>query len=185
MAVTIGQTEENPAAYPDAPAGLSTAAAALDADMLWQRLESYVAHRWTARSVVWVVEGPGNWQPPLTPAVVSLVELWDDDDGWTTTLPGASPMGGYAFDGVGPYRVTAMVGSGTVPAAVLEAFRRLAEYSVEMGKDGMMSGHPSHSSHSAKIGDSIEETFTRPSNWAGRALQLSGAADLLRPYRRA
>ena len=48
-----------------ARSALSTAAAALDADMIWQRIEAYIAHRWTERDVTWIVEGPGEWHPPL------------------------------------------------------------------------------------------------------------------------
>ena len=64
MATTIKQTEAVPEAYPDVPDDSSTAAAALDADMMWQRIEAYIAHRWTERDVTWVVEGPGDWHPP-------------------------------------------------------------------------------------------------------------------------
>jgi hypothetical protein len=51
MATTIRQTEGVPGDYPVAPSGLSTAAAALDAQMIWQRIEAYVAHRWHEREV--------------------------------------------------------------------------------------------------------------------------------------
>ena len=33
--------------------------------MVWQRIESYVAYRWTPRAVTWIVEGCGEWYPPL------------------------------------------------------------------------------------------------------------------------
>jgi len=49
----------------------------------------------------------------------------------------------------------------------------------------MVAGHPSHTSHSVEIGDDIKETFDRPATWAAKAMQNSGAGDLLRPYRRA
>ena len=183
MSVTLKQVEAIPATYP-AVTGLSVAAVALDPAMIWQRIESYIAYRWTARAVVWTVEGSGEWTAPLTPATLTTVEVWDGA-AWVEAFPVASPLGGYDLAACGPYRITATVGSGTPPAAVLEAFRRLAEYSVEVRKDGMVSGHPSHTSHSTDIGDAIKESYTRSANWTARAMQLSGAADLLRPYRRA
>ena len=183
MAVTLKQVEAVPATYP-AVTGLSVAAAAIAPAMIWQRIESYIAYRWTARAVVWTVEGPGEWVPTLTPATITTVEVWESP-AWVLAFPVASPLGGYDLASEGPYRVTGTVGAGTAPAGVLEAFRRLAEYSVEVTKDGMVSGHPSHTSHSTDIGDAIKESYTRSANWTARAMQLSGAADLLRAYRRA
>jgi len=184
MACTLKQVEAIPATYPATQDGLSVEAAALDPAMIWQRIESYIAHRWTARAVVWTVEGPGEWEPPLTPATVSEVEVWDGT-AWAEAFPAASALGGYDLACAGPYRITASVGAGTVPAAVNGAFRRLAEYSAEIDSNGMVPGHPSHSSHSVDIGGAINETFDRPATWAARAMQHSGAADLLRAYRRA
>ena len=178
MAETIKQTEAIPSSYPAVPSGLSTAAAALDSAMIWQRIESYTAFRWADRQVVWTVEGEGDWCPPLTPATVTAVEVWEAL-AWTATTPPASPYGGYDFPGEGPYRVTADVGDGTAPAAVNEAFRRLAEYMAEGEK------HPGASSFSTSIGGAIDISETRNAAWMARALQNSGAADLLRPYRRA
>ena len=33
-------------------------------------------HRWSARAVEWVVEGPGDWKPPLVPATIATTEIW-------------------------------------------------------------------------------------------------------------
>ena len=184
MALTLQQVEAVPASYP-AVTGLSDAAAALNADALWQRIEAHCAHRWTARGVLWVAEGCGDWKAPLAPAVVSLVERWNGT-AFESVTPDASPWGGHVFHHDGPHRITASVGDGvTLPAQVAEAFRRLAEYSAEIATDGMIGGHTSHQSHSANIGGDISEEFSRSPTWAARALQLSGAAGLLRPYRRA
>lgn len=176
MTVTLKQEEAVPATYPAAPGGLSPVAAALDASAVWQRIESYTAHRWTSRDVVWTVEGEGDWTPPLVPAVLTVAETWETG-GWVrTTLP-EGPLG-YCLPGDGPYRITATVGGGNVPAAVLEAFRRLAEYLAdETDRAGL-------SQYSVKVGE-IEESYDRSATWVARAMQLSGAADLLRPYRRA
>ena len=177
MAETIKQTEAIPASYPSVtPRWVVEEVAednAPDPDQLWQRIESYIAHRWTARDVVWIVEGEGYWQPPLTPATVSAVEVWESY-AWTETTPPASPYGGYEFPGDGPYRITASVGGGDVPAAVQEAYMRLHEYS-----RGIVD---SFKNEQAYIGG---ETSTIVTGWTAKALQLSGAADLLRPYRRA
>lgn len=174
MAVTLTEAEAIPAGYPAAPAGLSTAAAALDADAIWQRLEAYCRVRWTTREVVWTVEGDGYWDAPLAPATLNTVEVWESG-AWAECIPPVSPWGGYDLPGDGPYRITADVGGGDVPAAVMEAFRRLAEYSAEIGSpaDGFTSV------------DDGGVSFERAATWAARAIQNSGAADLLRPYRRA
>jgi len=170
MAETVKQTEDAPESYPDAPENLSTAAAALDASMIWQRIESYIAHRYTARDVVWIVEGDGEWTPPLTPATILATEVWENY-AWSTATLYDSPLGGYELPGEGPYRITASVGGGTVPEAVSGAFARFAEY---MGA----------SAFSVNIGP-INMDETRAPTWLARAMQYSGAADLLRPYRRA
>lgn len=177
MAETIRQDEEMPASYPDAPT-LSTAAAALDADLIWQRLEAYQAHRWTERAVTWIVEGCGEWRPPLTPATVTTVEVWQSE-AWEAVTLSPTPTGGYVLPG-GTYRFIGTAGAGVtdVPATVTEAFRRLAEYMA--GK----AGKPGAKSESIGAG-TIRLSHTRSPSWMAEAIQNSGAADLLRPYRRA
>ena len=178
MATLIKQTEAEPESYPSvSTTGWSTAAAALDQDMIWQRIESHIAHRWTSRAVTWIVEGPGEWHPPLTPATISTVEVWSSADEWETATLDASPLGGYYLPCTGPYRFTATVGSGDVPAAVNEAFRRLAEYMAAKP------GKPGASSESITAG-SISLSHRRSPSWMAQALQNCGAADLLRNFRR-
>ena len=178
MAVTLKQTEELPASYPTVT-GLSSKAEALDKDALWQRLEAHCAYRWTSRGVVWVVEGCGDWKAPLAPAVLSLCERWNGQE-YETITPDASPYGGYVFHGHGPHRITATVGdSVTCPAAVLEAFKRFAEYSAEINAADCTA------TYKAATVASVSTTTRREAGWAARALINSGAADLLRPYRRA
>jgi hypothetical protein len=174
------QNEATPETYPAAPAGLSTAAAAL-ADVAWARLESYIAHRYTARDVTWIVEGPGEFVPPLTPATVSTVEVWSAAGVWDDCTPPASPLGGYWLSATGPFRFTATVGAdaGDVPPAVEEAVRRLAEYlAADPGTPGATSEN-----HAVEGVDSVQ--VARSASWMARALHNSGAADLLRNYRRA
>jgi hypothetical protein len=173
----IKQFEAVPAAYPDAPVGLSDEAAALDASMIWARIESYTAHRWTPREVVWTLLGDGGdqWHPPLTPIVSREAHYWGDQWEGLTLLDG--PLGVCLPFG-GTYKITAQVGAGDVPAAVSEAFRRLAEY---MADDP---GRVGTTSFTDKIGP-LEESVNRAPTWLARAMQYSGAGDLLRPYRRA
>lgn len=174
----LKRTEAIPGAYPATPTGLSTAAAALDSDMIWARIEAYIAYRWTARAVVWTIGGPGEWTPDLTPATVSATEVWQND-AWAAETLTAGPLGGYVLAGEGPYRLTASVGSGTVPAAVDEAFKRLAEYMAD-GADT-----PAGSSAYAITSPVADVTITRSPAWLARAMANSGAGDLLRNYRRA
>lgn len=187
MAELLQEVESVPASWPALGEAQSTTwVGKIDPAPVWQRLEAYVAHRWTPRAVVWTVEGPGEWVPRLTPATLETVEVWDD--GWTATTVGASPLGGYVFDGDGPYRVTATVGGGTVPEAVLEAFRRLAEYMAPL-HDAASAPDPTYSAQGAAKVDASENGISlsveRNPAWVARAIVNSGAGDLLRPYRRA
>lgn len=180
MTTTIRQMESLPDAYPTAPSGLSTAAAALSAEMVWQRIEAYTAHRWTERDVTWVVEGPGEWFPPLTPATIATVDVWSGADEWQTAELAPSPLGGYVLTGCGPYRFVGTVGDdeADVPAAITESFRRLAEYMAgKLGKPGAYREQIS--------AGSISLVHSRAASWMAQAMQNSGAGDLLRPYRRA
>ena len=181
MAVTIRQTEDAPAAFPDPPSGLSDAAAALDPAVIWRRIEAWVAWRWTERGVIWTVEGAGDWTPPLSPAVIVSAELWSGAAYAGLTLPD----GPFGFDlaDCGLYRIVATVGGGIVPEDVSEAFRRLAEYSAGIGAYSMFDGRAGASTTDVKIGDNIAQHFERAPTWAARALINSGAADLLRRYR--
>jgi hypothetical protein len=178
-ATTIKQTEGAPSAYPDAPSGLSTAAAALDAVMIWQRIEAYTAWRWPERSVTWIVEGCGEWHPPLTPATISTVEVWQAG-AWQTVTLDPSPMGGYCLPG-GTYRFTATVGDddAELPASVKEAFRRYAEYTAAAAK-----GTPGATRERVTAG-SVTVDKSRSESFAARAMSNSGAGDLLRKLRRA
>jgi hypothetical protein len=177
MATTIKQTEAEPTTYPDAPEGLSASASALAPAVMWKRIESYVAHRWTTRDVEWVVEGPGEWHPPLAPATIATVEAWSGAGEWEDCTPNASPLGGYWLSATGPFRFTGTVGPADVPATINEAFKRLAEYmAAKPGKPGATSERIS--------AGSIDLRVDRSESWMAGAMANSGAGDLLRPYRR-
>jgi len=173
----LQRDEAVPASYPAVPSGLSLEAMMLNARALWARIEAHTAHRFTTREVVWTVEGPGEFKPDLQPATITAREVWDGV-AWITASLSDGPLGGVLLAGEGPYRFTADVGGGDVPAPVSEAYRRLAEY---LAEDGNPAGA---SSYSYQMGD-VSETFQRNPQHVAKALQNSGAADLLRRYRRA
>lgn len=181
MTVTLRQTEDSPASYPDAPEGLSAAAAALDANFIWQRIEAYTAFRTTERDASWIVEGCGEWIPPLTPAVIATTEVWQAD-AWEAVELLPSPLGGYMLPGEGPYRFTGTAGDdgAEVPALIGEAFRRLAEYMAAEPDE-----NPGARTFSEAVPDVASVTLERSPAWMAQALINSGAADLLRTYRRA
>lgn len=173
MATTVKQAEGAPASYP-VVSGFSGA----ELERVWQRIESYIAYRWTSRTIEFVVEGPGHWHAPLAPATITTLDVWSSADEWETADLSPSPYGGYWLPATGPYRFTGTVGGGTVPANVEEAFRRLAAYmSARVGKAGA-------SSENITAG-SVTVAYRRDAAWIADAMRNSGAADLLRTYRRA
>jgi hypothetical protein len=176
MVELVKQSEAIPATYPGTPGGLSDAAELLVSSAVWARIESYIAHRFTTREVVWILDGCGDWTVPLTPATITASERWNGESWETYTLP-AGPYG-YALTMEGQYRITADVGGGDVPSPILEAYRRLAEYLADVPDRAGVS------EYSVNMGGTIAESYKRNSAWVARAIELSGAADLLRPYRR-
>lgn len=135
---------------------------------IWERIEAYTKHRWGVRDVVWIVEGPGTFEAPLQPLTVTSTEVWKDD-AWTSVTLTPSPLGHVLEDQT--YRITASVGTAdTPPAAVQEAIRRLAMYTVNLWRD---------SGGATSYGE-----VSMPASWPARSMQYSGAADLLRPWRR-
>lgn len=172
----IRQAEHIPGSYP-AITGLSDAAAALDPAMIWQRLEQWMAYRWGLREVGWTVEGPRYFSPPLVPATIIGAEWWDGSDWQTVTLE-PSPYGFLLEHGA--YNITAMVGTtDDPPAAVAEAFRRLAEYTADDA--GMAAGA---SRQGVDLGNGVSFDLARSPDWIAQALHKSGASDLLRGYRK-
>lgn len=180
MVATLKQTEGAPTDWPYVT-GLSNGAWNVPQAAIWQRIEAWTSYRWGARSVVWIAEGPGEWQPPLAPATVSTVELWDGS-AWVADSPAPSPLGGYDLPCAGPWRITATVGDDVVAEVVLEAFRRLAEYVSDGMTPGLHKGRSGAKSTSYTL-DSLTVSFTRDQAWMARAMANSGAGDLLRPYR--
>lgn len=178
MAIMRKQVEAVPETYPDVTPfnclGFidEQQDAQVNAPQVWQRIEAYTAHRYTPRAVVWTVEGEGDWTPPLTPATITTAGKWEGSAWVTVTVPEGPYC--YYLPSDGPYRITATVGGGDVPAAVQEAFKRLHEYT--RGINDSFKNEPAY----IRSGD---DEIAR--NWTAKAIQLSRAGDLLRNYRRA
>jgi hypothetical protein len=175
-ATTIRQTEGVPEGYPAVT--VSTGATPF-LPVAWARVESYIALRVTERAVEFVAEGCGQWQAPLRPVTIATTERWNGS-AWETAELSTSPLGGYCLPGVGPYRFTGTAGDDdtVAPALLLEAVRRLAEYlAAKPGKPGVRS-------QSVTAG-TVSLSTTRSPTAMAEALQNSGAADLLRNFRRA
>lgn len=175
MIDVLRETESFPDTYSDVPSDLTASALALDSALVWRRLESWISHRWQARSVVWIVSGAGVFEPRLRPATITAAERWNAiDEEWEAVTLRASPLGGRILDG-GTYKITATVGDDSAaPAIVLEAYARLAEYFAEVGAD---------TSLGLTAGTDGDYSFTRSAAHAARAMSYSGAADLLRGFR--
>lgn len=178
MTDLLQEIEATPESYPPTPPQLTTPAAQLDREVIWGRIEAYTRTRYTAREVIWIVEGGEgeNWKPPLSPVASHTAEKWESGAWVSTTLPDG-PVG-LCLPSDGVFRVTAQVGEEYPPGAVSEAYRRLAEYMVD---DTDRAGV---TSYSVNMAGAVSESYTRTASHAARALQNSGAADLLRPYRR-
>ncbi|MES1934303.1 hypothetical protein T35B1_16941 [Salinisphaera shabanensis T35B1] len=176
MIDTLRQREGEPdVAYP--VPGLSEAAEALDPAALWHRIEAYIAHRWHPRPVTWVLQGAGEWTPPLTPTTIDSIGRWYGTSFEPVDVYPA-PLG-YCFEH-GTYQVQATVGADEQPPAeVMEAYRRLAEYLADDYDVGTVANHAS-----VGLGNALTMEYDRPNAWQAKALQHSGAADLLRRYRR-
>lgn len=179
MAVVLSEVEGTPAAWPDVTpypiaaewSALDPQNPTLDPATVWRVVERWVTTRWRSRSLVYVVEGPGSWSSRLTPFTLTGAERWDGA-GWVNETLTPAPLG-YALDDF-TYRVTGTVGgSGDVPEDVQEAWRRLHSYLLG-----------SASEHLDQTASYREGETERPRAHAAQALRLSGAADLLRNYRR-
>lgn len=165
--------ESQPAAYPIVP-DLSPAAAALTPGPLWSRIENWIAYRWPARDVTWYVDGSGEFIYPLADVDVQSVDVWDS--GWVEADVVETPHGLWLPGG--RYRVKAMVGSDdTPPDAVLEAYRRLADLTAEA------TCMPVGANRFSESVGQLNVTMSRNAYHMARALHLSGASDLLRPWR--
>ncbi len=150
---------------------------------LWSRIEKWICWRWSPRQCVWTVRGPGVWEPHLKPVSNLTVDKWDDSTyTWSAATPHASPLGGFCLPERATYKISGTVGDTqeAVPQLVVEAYQRLHGYYNEMQRDAAPAGS---SSYSLNIGETLAEQIERSPNWKAKALQHSGAADLLRSFR--
>ena len=210
MAETIRTIESAPESWPEvttdqlilppempidgeAPTDTLFARGAGDLSWAWQRIEAYCAHRWTPREVIWLVQGNGDWSPPLTPTTVTKVETWQRGE-WQEVAIEPHPFGRITLNG-DAHRITATVGEANpAPAAVVKAASRLVNYLVQQidahDPDLWATSMSWVRVPEMKEGEAVpdhktNESYTRRADYIAKALQYSGAADLLRPYRRA
>lgn len=188
-AMTRTQTEQTPATYPtvmvDRVVDWMPPVDAEDTAVIWSRIEAHIAYRYSPRSVEWIVEGPGDWKAPLAPASNVVVQQWHETAGYVAFTPDPSPLGGFCLP-CGMYRITSDVGGGDVPPLVQSAFRRIAGYIIDVLHEDVPVSATKMSLGRNENRD-IENnavSFDRSASWLARAMQLSGAADSLRNYRR-
>lgn len=160
-----------------------------DLSWVWQRIEAYCRERWTPREVVWLVQGCGQWEPPLAPVRLMQVESWSGE--WLASAAKASPWGHIGLSG-DAHRITALVGENNpVPPVVMKAAGRLANYLAQQidGSDPDLWATKMRWIVTPDVQEQVqpartEESYERAADYIAKALQYSGAADLLRPYRR-
>ena len=151
---------------------------------LWRRIEQYVNWRWGERSVEWVIKGEGLFVPHLKPVTITTVERFSKNGtpilppgSWVEYTPRRSPFGVELPDGY--YRIQGTAGLNEVPPAdVLEAYTRLRDY-LEAIKEESHIG-------ATTVTDSVPGVslmVRRPIQAMSRALEYSGAADILKAYR--
>lgn len=196
MADLLKEVEAIPANYPAATVGAAWSSA--DVATIWQRIESYIRTRYTEREVVWTIDAREgeDWTPPLSPLSFYTAEKWESG-AWVSAVLSDGPVG-LCMPSDGVFRVTGTVGGGDVPAVVSEAYTRLARYTSAIqrtpGERLAMRKVAMNSREEAPVRQTPAQDATRvqetdgsveyATNWPAKALQLSGAADLLRPYRR-
>ncbi|WP_022684591.1 hypothetical protein [Sphingobium bisphenolivorans] len=171
MNLNLRQTEGAPEAYPEVEGVTGD-----DLAVAWMRVEHYTKVRFTAREVEWIVQGETGcvWYPPLGPVLSIEGEIMESG---VTFSPTPCSIGYHLPNGV--VKLTASVGAGPVPQIVTIAVKRLAAYFA-----AEVSAPAGVRSHSLSVGDMSESTSFSPDRIA-RAMQESGAADLLRAYRSA
>lgn len=109
----------------------------------------------------------------MSPFTASVTERWTGTS-WETAILRPSPLDGFDLDG-GIFRVAGTAGdTSDVPDDVQEAWRRLHSF--------ILGGSSEHLDMAATF--SSEDGGERPRAYAAKAIPLSGAGDLLRPYRR-
>lgn len=144
-------------------------------EAIWKRIEAYVVWRWGQRQVEWVVHGEGLFVPPLKPTTITTVERFGSD--WEPYQPARTPFGIELPEGY--FRLQGIAGLNVEPPAdVLQAYTRLVEYLDGIREEGHVGA--------VNVTDSlpgVSLSVRRPAQALARALEYSGAADLLKAYR--
>lgn len=185
MMVATQRIEDIPAEYPSPPSSLLSAAAALiDPAVIWSRIEQFIAYRYSKRAVHWYVENDtpctGWFVADLAPVTMTKAERWTGT-AWEEVTLTPGPFAGYIIEARGLYRFTGTAGDddAAIPEPVWEAYRRLAEF---VSEDDLV---PAGAGRASVRTGSVSLSVSRDPAWKAKALHLSGAADLLRPWRRA
>ena len=170
MNLNLQQIEGLPESYPEVGGGIVSA----DAAVAWQRVERYIKVRFMPREIVWMVQGDTEqvWFPPVGPVTAIAGEFADGAMPFTLMPCGT----GYRLPNA-LVKLTATVGAGPIPLSVTNAVSRLAHY---CAADVPVPGGVR--SYSLNVGDMSESMTLAPDRLA-KAMQDSGAADLLRSYR--
>ena len=146
-------------------------------EVAWLRIEDYISCRWGARPVEWIVQGPGLFTPHLRPTSITKVEQYGGEDQWIVVNLRKTAMGVELEDA--EYRITGVAGKDEdVPDDVLEAYTRLTEYVANLAADGYV-GATSYTESVPGASVSVH----RSAQVIARALEFSGAADILKGYR--
>ena len=141
--------------------------------------------RWGERSVEWTVHGAGLFVPPLKPVAITTVSRFNDygapgqePGAWIPRSLRRTPFG-VRIDSPGFYKVQGTAGDAqSAPPDVLEAYTRMADYLASLKAEGSIGA--------ASFTDSVPgvtRTVHRSAQAMARALEYSGAADILKAYR--
>lgn len=192
-----------PSAYPEVPrSALLMDDATGIPDWIWERIEAYCNWRWTPREAQIEIDGSGWISLPVRPLRVTKLEYFDEmvsyrssETSWTEFTPAsaARQRGGKIYSPFSHCRITGIVGENNpAPPAVIQAAVRLHAYlghtpeSFPMWATGRThTAENTTESEGSSSTSNRNESFQRPANYIAKAMQNSGAADLLRPYRRA
>lgn len=162
----------------------------IPASTIWKRLEHWCDYpRWGVRNaIVYLRAGicdPNGFVPPLGPVVsVNGVDRFVEGvgGGWSPI-----PIRRGPFDGIldlahfDSYRLDLTVGHEAADDCVNEAFWRLHDFLAADRESGRPAGV---SRYSVNLGGELSESYSLPIERVARAITLSGAADLLRSYKR-
>lgn len=151
--------------YPPGPAGLVVNVP----EAIWERMENYVACRWSTAEVEYIVSAPCaiDWRPPAYPWVIDTV---DGDPAEVNTF-------GEVTLKPGRHRVVCTIGGQEVTEGVNEAFRRLAAYYADPDT------RKGYTRYSVNLAGDVSESWSRRAGTDG--LAATGAAELLKKYRKA